>query len=42
VKTAPLAEYDYAFMQLCHKWFPRLMMGNEAQPSLETALAVHG
>jgi DNA-binding transcriptional LysR family regulator len=41
-KTAPLAEHDHAFMQLCHKWFPHLMMGSEAQPSPEAALAVHG
>ena len=42
VKTAPLAEYDRAFIQLCHKWFPHLMADAEATPSLETALAVHG
>ena len=42
VKTAPLAEHDRAFIQLCHKWFPHVMMGSETQVSPETALAVHG
>ena len=41
-KTAPLAEHDRAFIQLCHKWFPHLMADGEAEPSPEIALAVHG
>jgi len=42
VKTAPLAEHDRAFIQLCHKWFPHLMAEDETTLSPETVLAVHG
>jgi hypothetical protein len=42
VKTAPLAEHDRAFMQLCHTWFPHLMAEAEATLSPQTVLAVHG
>jgi LysR family transcriptional activator of glutamate synthase operon len=33
-KGAPLAAYDTAFIQLCHKWFPRLMTDTALAPAL--------
>jgi DNA-binding transcriptional LysR family regulator len=31
-KDAPLPEYSYDFIQLCHKWFPRLMNDDADNP----------
>jgi DNA-binding transcriptional LysR family regulator len=40
VKSMSLTEYDCAFIDLCHKWFPHLMTDSEAEE--ESALALVG
>jgi len=40
VKGAALAEYDHAFIELCHKWFPQLM--TEADIELQPIEALVG
>jgi DNA-binding transcriptional LysR family regulator len=42
VKSTPLTEYERAFIQLCHKWFPELMTDGDTEPTLTTPVAVHG
>ena len=39
-KDAPLPAYSYDFIQLCHKWFPRLM-GEGEDSTQATEMAVH-
>jgi len=42
MKSAPLAAYDQAFVQICHKWFPHLMTDMQGSRSPEAVLALHG
>lgn len=39
VKDAPLPAYSYDFIQLCHKWYPRLMNDEETDTERDPPLA---
>ncbi len=40
VKATPLAEYERAFLQLCHKWYPELMANGHIEAPSDSALAL--